>query len=185
MTTSPALRNCGGFMPSPTPGGVPVTTMSPGSSTKNCDRMPDDVIAIEDHRPGVAALTLLAIDVEPHVEVLHVLDLVLGDEPRTDRAERLGAFAFAPLGAVPFQLEGTLGHVIVQEIAGDRVLRLLLGEIARALADHDAKLDFPIEFGGVFGMMVSSFAPQIAVRGLKKTIGSFGTGMPASAAWSE
>src|SRR5689334_3099077 len=29
--------------------------------------VPDDVLAIEDHRFGIAALTLLAVDVEPHV----------------------------------------------------------------------------------------------------------------------
>src|SRR5262252_9601970 len=39
VTTSPALRNFGsGFMPSPTPGGVPVVMTSPGSSTKNCEQ---------------------------------------------------------------------------------------------------------------------------------------------------
>ena len=37
VTTSPTLRNCGGFMPVPTPGGVPVVTMSPGSSVMNCE----------------------------------------------------------------------------------------------------------------------------------------------------
>ena len=36
---SPALRNIGvGFMPRPTPGGVPVMMMSPGSITKNCEQ---------------------------------------------------------------------------------------------------------------------------------------------------
>src|SRR3954469_2835003 len=38
VTTSPALRNVGGFMPSPTPGGVPVVITSPGSITKNCEQ---------------------------------------------------------------------------------------------------------------------------------------------------
>src|SRR6476660_6110852 len=39
VTTSPALRNLGsGFMPRPTPGGVPVVMTSPGSSTKNCEQ---------------------------------------------------------------------------------------------------------------------------------------------------
>src|SRR5215470_8324296 len=46
--------------------------------------VPDDVLDAEDHRLGVAALALLAIHVEPHVELLHVLDLVPGDEPRSD-----------------------------------------------------------------------------------------------------
>jgi len=34
---SPTLRNTGGFMPRPTPGGVPVVTTSPASSTMNCE----------------------------------------------------------------------------------------------------------------------------------------------------
>jgi len=36
-----------------------------------------------------------------------------------------------------------------------------------------------------FGMMVSSLAPTMQLGALLKMIGSFGTGMPASAAWSE
>ena len=34
-TTSPRFRNCGGFMPRPTPSGVPVITTSPGRSVMN------------------------------------------------------------------------------------------------------------------------------------------------------
>ena len=37
VTTSPILRNCGGFMPAPTPGGVPVVMMSPGSSVRKVE----------------------------------------------------------------------------------------------------------------------------------------------------
>src|SRR5216683_1340090 len=38
-TTSPTCRNFGsGFMPSATPGGVPVMMTSPGSSTMNCEQ---------------------------------------------------------------------------------------------------------------------------------------------------
>src|SRR5205823_4996901 len=58
---------------------------------------PDDVPAVEDHGVGVAALALLAVDVEPHVEVLRILDLVLGDEPGPERAEGLAALALGPL----------------------------------------------------------------------------------------
>jgi hypothetical protein len=35
-----------------------------------------------------------------------------------------------------------------------------------------------------FGIMVSSFGPQMQVGALLKTTGSFGTGTPDSAAWS-
>ena len=37
VTTSPTLRYCGGFMPVPTPGGVPVVMTSPGNSVMNCE----------------------------------------------------------------------------------------------------------------------------------------------------
>src|SRR3954451_1033907 len=37
VMTSPTLRKVGGFMPRPTPGGVPVVMMSPGSSVMNCE----------------------------------------------------------------------------------------------------------------------------------------------------
>src|SRR5262249_53873883 len=57
---------------------------------------PHDVSAIEDHGLGVAALTFLPIDVEPHGQVLRVLDLILGDQPRAQRAKSLAAFALGP-----------------------------------------------------------------------------------------
>ena len=37
VTTSPALRKRGGFMPMPTPGGVPVVITSPGSRIMKCE----------------------------------------------------------------------------------------------------------------------------------------------------
>ena len=107
--------------------------------------VPDQVFAAEDHGLGVAALALLAIDVEPHLEILRILDLILGDEPRADRPEGLGALALAPLTAGTLDLEVALGHVVRQEIAGDRRLGIFLGQITRALADNDADLDFPVE----------------------------------------
>src|SRR5262245_43171550 len=51
--------------------------------------IPDEVFDPENHGARVAALTLLAIDVEPHIEALRVLDLVLGHEPGSDRPEGL------------------------------------------------------------------------------------------------
>src|SRR5476649_2341658 len=59
--------------------------------------IPDDVLAAKDHGLGVAALALFAIDVKPHVQVLRILDLVLGDEPGADWPESLAAFALVPL----------------------------------------------------------------------------------------
>src|SRR5262245_6311220 len=55
--------------------------------------VPDQMPAIENHGASRAALALLAIDVEPHAQMLRVLDLVFSDEPGPKRAEALGAFA--------------------------------------------------------------------------------------------
>src|SRR5215469_16752420 len=41
----------------------------------------------EDHGRGRAGLPALAVDVEPHREGLSVRNLVLGDEPRSERPE--------------------------------------------------------------------------------------------------
>ena len=60
--------------------------------------VPDEVAAVEDHVLGGAALALLAVDVEPHVQDLRILVLVLGDQPRAERPERFAALAF-DLGA--------------------------------------------------------------------------------------
>src|SRR5690349_11830478 len=109
---------------------------------------PNDVAAIEDHGRGVAALAFVAVDVEPHVEVLRILDLVLGDEPRSERAKGLAAFAFGPLSGA-LDLKHALGDVVGEAIAGDHIERLLFAQIAGAAADDDAKLDLPVELGRI------------------------------------
>src|SRR4249919_119434 len=58
---------------------------------------PDDFGDAEDHGLGVAVLAILAVDLEPDLEVLRVLELVLGDDPGADRPERLAALALGPL----------------------------------------------------------------------------------------
>src|SRR5258707_9594260 len=88
--------------------------------------VPDDVGGAEDHRLGVALLARLAVHREPHVEPLRVRNLVLGDEPRTDRAERLAALALGPLAGA-LDLELALRYIVGQAIAGDGVERALLG----------------------------------------------------------
>src|SRR4051794_39727959 len=84
VTTSPTLRNCGGFMPVPTPGGVPVVTISPGISVMNCETY-EMHFAIEKIMVGRSRLAAGTIDVQPHRELLHVGYLVFGHQPRADR----------------------------------------------------------------------------------------------------
>src|SRR5262249_50860712 len=92
--------------------------------------VPDQVFDAEDHGLGRAFLTRLAVAREPHVERLRIRDLVLGDEPRPDRPEGLTPLAFVPLATGARDLEITFRYVIGEEIAGDRLHRLALLEIA-------------------------------------------------------
>ena len=108
--------------------------------------IPDKVLAAEDHRLGISALTPFAVDVEPHVQILRVLDLILGDEPWPDRAEGLAAFALVPLAAAALDLKYALGDIVAEEVARDCVLRLVLCQIPRAFADDDAEFDLVVEF---------------------------------------
>src|SRR3954466_3796157 len=108
--------------------------------------VPDDVLDIEDHRLRVAALALLAVHVEPHVELLDVGDLVLGDEPRSERAEGLAALALGPLAAA-LGLEVAFRDVVANAITRDDIERVLLGQVAPARTDHDCDLTLVIEFG--------------------------------------
>ena len=64
----------------------------------------DDLGHGEDHGAGVARLHALAVDVEPHVEALHVADLVAGHEPGADGAEGVAALALVP-GAAALELD--------------------------------------------------------------------------------
>src|SRR5262249_24646098 len=109
--------------------------------------VPDQMGHAEDHGLGRALLPRLVVDCEPHVEPLRVADLILGDEPRPQRAEALAALALAPLSAAALDLKTALGDIVGEAIAGDGLHRLVLGEIACAAADHDAELDLVIELG--------------------------------------
>src|SRR5690606_29841766 len=97
----------------------------------------------EDHRARRAVLVALAVDLEPEVELVPVRHFVGRDEPRTDRAERIGALTLDPLAA-HFQLEGALRHVVHDAVAGDVIERLGLRHVAGRPADDDAELDLPV-----------------------------------------
>src|SRR5215471_17894467 len=70
--------------------------------------VPHKVGDAEDHGLGGALLAGLAIHTKPHVELLRIGDFVPGDEPGTERPERLRALALGPLAAA-LDLEFTLG----------------------------------------------------------------------------
>src|SRR5258708_1321647 len=94
----------------------------------------NEVRAVEDHRARVAALALLAVHVEPHVERLRVGDLVGGDQPRPDGTEGVASLALVPLAAAP-ELEVALRDVVHDAITGDMIDRPGFGDALRLGAD--------------------------------------------------
>ena len=104
----------------------------------------------EDHGLGRSILELMAVDLEPHVQVLRVGNFIFGNEPRADRAECVGALPFYPL-AGPFELEGALGEIVHHAIAGHVVQRFGFLDVFRFFADDYAEFDFPVGFDGIAG----------------------------------
>src|SRR5262249_12662663 len=88
--------------------------------------IPNQVLAAEDHGPGVSPLPFLAVEVEPHVQILRILDFVLGDEPWPNRSKGLAAFALVPLATASLDLKDAFGHIVAEEITRDGVFGLVL-----------------------------------------------------------
>src|SRR5450631_979439 len=100
----------------------------------------------EDHGTGGAGLAALAVDVEPHRQLLHVGYFVPGDEPGTERAEGVVRLALGPLTET-LDLEVALGNVVADAVARDVIERVGLADIFGAGADDGGDLDFPVELG--------------------------------------
>src|SRR5690606_5540488 len=92
----------------------------------------------------------LAINFEPHLEVLRIGNFVPGYEPGADRTEGVAAFALVPLPAA-FGLKMALADVVANAIAGDIVHRVGLIDVAGLLADDHRELAFPVRLDRVLG----------------------------------
>ena len=102
----------------------------------------------ENHRAGRAALHALAIDVEVHLEALHVVDLVGGHQIGPQRPEGRATLALHPLAGA-LELVGPFRDVMTDGVAGDVRERLLLLDVTAALADDDGELDLPVGLLGI------------------------------------
>src|SRR6185312_5284136 len=96
---------------------------------------------------SVAGLPALAVDLEPHPELLDVGDFIPCHQPRTERAKGVVRLALGPLAAA-LLLEVALGDVVADAIAGDMVERIGLRNVLRLAADDGSDLDLPVELGG-------------------------------------
>src|SRR3954452_23201652 len=77
----------------------------------------------EDHGRSRTGLAALAVDVEPHRQLLHIRYFILGDQPRTYRTEGVVRLALGPLPEA-LDLEVALGDVVADAIAGDMIERV-------------------------------------------------------------
>src|SRR5689334_7505618 len=103
----------------------------------------DQLRYAEDHVGAVAVLVALAIDFEPHAQRMRVGDLVLRDEPGTERTESVAALSLVPRAAA-LELQFPLRYVVNHAIARNVRRRVGLGDVAGKPADHDAELDLPV-----------------------------------------
>src|SRR5947208_12876473 len=105
---------------------------------------------VEDQVLSRARLLGLAIDLEPHGEVMHVGNLVGRREKRAERREGIAALAFHPLAAA-LELEGPFRIVVVQDVTGDVIERGVPLDVACKASDHDRELHLPVGLGAALG----------------------------------
>ena len=133
----------------PTPAGVPVAMMSPGSS----------VIVRESHATSsagpkirfavVPSCSSLAVDARAQAERAQVADLVERDERGAARRERVDRLAARPQRVL--QLQVARADVVERHRAGDVRQGVRVGDVARRTADHERQLRLVVDVVGVRG----------------------------------
>ena len=108
--------------------------------------MPD----IENHGSGRAFLHAFLVDIEPHVEVLDIRNIVRRDKPRPERRKATVAFALGPLSGA-FELPCAFGNIIHDSEAGDVLHGIGAGDFFGFSADDDGQFDFPVGFDRPLG----------------------------------
>ena len=100
-------------------------------------------------RPECDDLARLAVHAQLHREVVRVRDLVRGDDPRPERAERVDRLAEAEdAGPHLAPLDVARGDVVEDHVAADVVGRLLGREPLPGLPQDDRELELVVELLG-------------------------------------
>ena len=82
---------------------------------------------------------------------MRVGHFVGGNEPRTQRPERLARLALQPL-PVALHLEAAFGHVVANAIPSHIGHGVFFFDVARTFAHHERDLQFPIHAIGALGI---------------------------------
>ena len=99
--------------------------------------------AAVDHLARVAVLAQLVVDPGLDLKRVRVAELVGGDDPRTERT--VGIEGLAHRHRRRAQLPVADGDVVGDRVAGDHLVRAVLGNVATARADHDRQLALVVE----------------------------------------
>ena len=143
VTTSPGLRKAGGSMNVPQPRGVPVESTSPGRSV-----MMELSHSIATGGGPICSRTYASWRSSPltydcDADVLPVGKLVLRDDARPHRAERVEALSKVDLVVV--ELHGASADIVDHGVSEDVVERVLRPHVLGGLADHHAELDLVVD----------------------------------------
>ena len=128
-TVSPDWRNLGGSKPMPTPAGVPVAMMVPGSSV---------IPPVSSSRIGIGLLPQLAVDPAGDLQRRGIGDLVGGDQYGAHGREAVQTLAEIPLLMARLQVPG--GYVVEDGVAEDAVCRIDGFHVPGGFAQHHRQL---------------------------------------------
>ena len=123
--------------------------------------MADDLRDIKDHIISLGMLAHLAINAKPKRQIVRVGNFIFSDDPRPDRPEARGRFAFDPLAAA-VNLKRTFRDIINHAIPGDRIHGVSFADIGCLSANDDAQFNFPVRF------LRSLRDRNVVIRGMKR-----------------
>ena len=140
----------------PTPAGVPVEMMSPGSSVHDVGDELDDGGHGEDLLAGAGVLMQLAVDGELHRQLLRIGDGVGRGDAGPHRAEAVVPFAvqpveeavLVPLLAAGIRAELAVGNVVDDRVAGDVFQSIRFRNVLACSANHHRQFTFPVDVLG-------------------------------------
>ena len=176
--SSPSASQTRGSRTLPTPSGVPVETMSPGSSVISRERWESRLRDAEDQVGGRGLLHLLAVERQRDPDRVVRPGLVGRDQRRPAGGGAVEDLAGHPLRGGELQVAG--GEVVEQRVAGDVVERVGLGDVLGAPADDEGDLGLVVDLAAV-GRQLHRRARRAAsaLRYLPKIVGLAGGSDPA------
>src|SRR5690606_10707102 len=184
VTTSPSFRKRGGFMPIPTPGGVPVRMTSPGSSVKCCDRYEIRVGILK-----IRLLVLLSCMISPLMDDVirrlcgsGISSRVTSHGPSGQNVSRLLPRVHCrSLRCCRSRALTSLAHISpktcsIASSSEPSLARLPMTTASSASQSTSSVMDCR--------HVIGSFGPITALGNLAKISGLSGTSLPVSFAWS-